>query len=194
MPVPPRSRSSRLKRSLRGVVSRGIAPGKPAVADHARRWPVEGAEEPRSLAVSYLLWAALGIGLCGMHRFYTRRPLTGLLWLFTFGLCGVGQLVDLFLMPDLVKQANQRVLLEDALAALARTERDEMATSLERQLLLLARSAGSQGFTLNDALVDLQLPRSVDSAMVRAEIERLLQAELLDVGNDERGRVIYREP
>jgi hypothetical protein len=30
--------------------------------------------------------------------------------------------------------------------------------------------------------------------MVRAEIERLLQVELLDVGNDERGRVIYREP
>jgi hypothetical protein len=29
---------------------------------------------------------------------------------------------------------------------------------------------------------------------VRAEIERLLQVELLDVGNDERGRVIYREP
>jgi hypothetical protein len=26
------------------------------------------------------------------------------------------------------------------------------------------------------------------------EIERLLSAHLLDVGNDERGRVIYREP
>jgi hypothetical protein len=29
---------------------------------------------------------------------------------------------------------------------------------------------------------------------VRQEIERLLHANLLDVGNDERGRVVYREP
>lgn len=151
-------------------------------------------EEPRTLAVSYLLWGAGALGLCGLQRFYNRRPLTGLLWLFTLGLCGVGQLADLVLIPDLVKQANQRGLLEDALSALAEAEAGEMAMPLERQLLLLARRAGPSGFTLNDALVDLQLPASVDSAMVRAEIERLLQAELLDVGNDERGRVVYREP
>jgi hypothetical protein len=29
---------------------------------------------------------------------------------------------------------------------------------------------------------------------VRGEIERLLGEHLLDVGNDERGRVVYREP
>jgi hypothetical protein len=29
---------------------------------------------------------------------------------------------------------------------------------------------------------------------VRQEIERLMLEELLDVGNDERGRVVYREP
>jgi hypothetical protein len=34
----------------------------------------------------------------------------------------------------------------------------------------------------------------MDSREVRQEIERLLHANLLDVGNDERGRVVYREP
>jgi hypothetical protein len=29
---------------------------------------------------------------------------------------------------------------------------------------------------------------------VSAEIQRLLHEHLLDVGNDERGRVVYREP
>jgi len=29
---------------------------------------------------------------------------------------------------------------------------------------------------------------------VRSEIDRLLLEHLLDVGNDERGRVVYREP
>jgi TM2 domain-containing membrane protein YozV len=152
------------------------------------------AQEPRSLAASYLLWAFCLLGACGLHRFYNRKPASGLLWLLTFGLCGFGQLVDLLLMPQLVRQANDQALLEEALASLPLVEDDPMPMSLERQLLLLARRAGPGGFTLNDALVDLQLPASIDSAMVRAEIEQLLHADLLDVGNDERGRVIYREP
>jgi TM2 domain-containing membrane protein YozV len=146
--------------------------------------------ERRSLAVSYLLWCLALVGVCGLQRFYNRKPLTGLLWLFSFGLCGLGQLVDLLLIPSLVEQANQPLLLAQALAQLE----GEEGPSLERQLLLLARRAGPQGFTLNDALVELELPRSIDSATVSAEIERLLQAQLLDVGNDARGRVVYREP
>jgi hypothetical protein len=110
--------------------------------------------------------------------------------LLTLGLCYLGQLVDLFLIPDLVRQANQPLLLEEALA---RVEASSLPP-IERQLLALARRAGSQGFTLNDALLDLQLPRDADSSVISAEIQRLLEADLLDVGNDERGRVVYREP
>jgi hypothetical protein len=40
----------------------------------------------------------------------------------------------------------------------------------------------------------MELPAGVESRQVRDEIQRLLHAELLDVGNDERGRVIYKEP
>lgn len=189
-----RSWSRSLTRSL-GLSLGGSRKGFPGDTPRGSgRGPGPSLEEPRTLAVSYLLWAAGWVGVCGLQRFYNRRPLSGFLWLVTLGLCGVGQLVDLLLIPDLVKQANQSGLLEEALSALAQAEGEEMAMPLERQLLLLARRAGSQGFTLNDALVDLQLPLSIDSAMVRAEIERLLHADLLDVGNDERGRVVYREP
>lgn len=145
-------------------------------------------QERRSIAVSYLLWCLVLVGVCGMHRFYNRKPLSGLLWLFTGGLCGVGQIIDLFLIPEMVEQAN-RPLLEEALAVV-----DGGVLPIERQLLRLARRAGSSGFTLNDALIELELPQNGDSEMVRTEIERLLHAELLDVGNDERGRVVYREP
>ena len=193
MSFTPRPHSDSLRRSLSRSVAKGL--GRPWRGRFGKaNGPGPLPEEPRTLAVSYLLWGAAVFGVCGLQRFYNRRPLSGLLWLFTLGLCGFGQLADLLLIPDLVKQANQRALLEDALSALAQAEGEEMAVPLERQLLLLARRAGAQGFTLNDALVDLQLPRSIDSGMVRAEIERLLQVELLDVGNDERGRVIYREP
>ncbi len=146
--------------------------------------------ERRSIAVSYLLWCLSLVGVCGLQRFYNRRPITGMLWLFTFGFCYVGQLLDLLLIPDLVQKANQSLLLQDALSA-AESSR---LPSLERQLLQLARRSGHQGFTINDALLDLQLPHGADSEVVYAEIERLLHRQLLDVGNDERGRVIYLEP
>lgn len=142
-------------------------------------------QERRSLALSYLLWCLCLVGVCGLQRFYNRKPLTGLLWLFTLGLCGLGQLIDLVLLPRLVAQANRSLLAELPI---------DGGMAMERQLLALARRSGSEGFTLNDAVLELQLPPDADSASVRAEIQRLLHSELLDVGNDKRGRVVYREP
>lgn len=112
------------------------------------------AAERRSVALSYLLWCTCLVGLCGLPRFYNRKPLSGTLWLLTFGLCGIGQLLDLVLVPDMVRQANQSLLLEEALAG-----SDTAAyPPIERQLLQLARRAGKAGFTLNDALLELHLP------------------------------------
>jgi TM2 domain-containing membrane protein YozV len=60
--------------------------------------------------MAYLLWALGWFGFCGIHRFYVGKPLTGLLWFFTGGLCLVGQIVDAFLIPGMVEQANHRFL------------------------------------------------------------------------------------
>jgi TM2 domain-containing membrane protein YozV len=182
----PRPRPASLRGFLRGSIRRSPVGGQ--------RLQALTPQEPRSLGTSYLLWACCLLGMCGLHRFYNRRPISGLLWLFSFGLCGIGQLIDLLQLPQLVRWANEQTLLEEAFASLNLGDVEAMPVSLERQLLQLARRTGRSGFTLNDALLDLQLPASIDSAIVREEIERLLHAELLDVGNDERGRVIYREP
>ncbi|MEO5324946.1 TM2 domain-containing protein [Mesorhizobium sp. CC13] len=56
--------------------------------------------------VAFLLWCLGFVGLCGLHRFYVGRPGTGILWLLTLGLLGIGQLVDLFLLGSMVRQAN----------------------------------------------------------------------------------------
>lgn len=61
--------------------------------------------DTHSLAVGYIAWLA---GMFGAHRFYYGHQLTGTLWFFTGGLCGIGWLVDLFLMPSLDASADRR--------------------------------------------------------------------------------------
>ena len=62
-----------------------------------------------SNGMAYLLWLLCFFGLCGIHRFYLGRPLTGLLWLFTGGLLFIGQFIDLFLIPGMVDGENRKV-------------------------------------------------------------------------------------
>ncbi|MEB3210038.1 MAG: NINE protein [Leptolyngbyaceae bacterium] len=59
---------------------------------------------------SYLLWMLVFLGFAGIHRLYNRKFFTGILWLLTFGLLGVGQLVDLFVIPGMVDEYNARLM------------------------------------------------------------------------------------
>ncbi|MCE2837693.1 MAG: NINE protein [Cyanobium sp. 49614_E6] len=153
--------------------------------------------ERRSVGLAYVLWAMaflaipLGLpGLHGLHRFYCSKPRSGALWLVSFGLLGIGQLIDLFLIPGMVEKANQDLLLQQP-----RAQPDlPVLPSLEKQLLQLARQRTPGGFTLNDALLEVDLLPGQSSASITKEIQRLLEADLLHVGNDERGRVVYLEP
>jgi TM2 domain-containing membrane protein YozV len=60
----------------------------------------------KTASAAFVFWLLGFVGLCGLHRFYVGRNWTGLLWLFTFGLLGVGQLFDLFFLGSMVRQAN----------------------------------------------------------------------------------------
>jgi hypothetical protein len=44
--------------------------------------------------------------LAGVHRLYSGKYLTGLVWLFTLGFLGIGQLIDLLLIPGMIKEKN----------------------------------------------------------------------------------------
>ena len=58
----------------------------------------------RSVLVAYLLW--LFWGFFGAHKLYVGKPLVALLYFFTWGLLGVGWLIDLFTIPGQVTWCN----------------------------------------------------------------------------------------
>jgi TM2 domain-containing membrane protein YozV len=58
-----------------------------------------------SLIIGYLLWI---FGFTGAHRFYFGKPISGTIWFFTFGLFGIGWLIDVFLIPFMASGAKQR--------------------------------------------------------------------------------------
>ncbi len=57
------------------------------------------------ISVGYILWV---FGFTGSHRFYYGKQITGTIWFFTFGLLGIGWLIDVFLIPSMDRQANYR--------------------------------------------------------------------------------------
>ena len=162
--------------------------------------------------MAYLLWVPSLFGCAGLHRFYTGRWLTGVIWLLTGGLFFIGTFIDLFRIPGHVAAFNRNLALDElipdaginnilvidaqptldreASTAQPRNTTGNNKVSTEQRLLALARERGAKGFTFNDAVLDLELP----SAVLRPELERLLDQLMLEVGNDSEGRVVYREP
>ena len=65
--------------------------------------------------IAYLLWFLCLLGVCGAHRFYVGEIGWGVVYLVTFGFCGVGQFIDLFTIPGMVRRRNlvDRALSED---------------------------------------------------------------------------------
>ncbi len=57
-------------------------------------------------SVAWLLSLA-PLGLLGLHRIYMGKILTGLLWMFTGGLLGLGLIYDLFTLNEQVDELNR---------------------------------------------------------------------------------------
>ena len=62
-------------------------------------------EDTHLKSIGYVLWL---FGFTGAHRFYFGKPVSGTIWFLTLGLCGIGWLIDLFLIPSMYRQAALR--------------------------------------------------------------------------------------
>ena len=74
----------------------------------------------KSSGIAFVLWLPCLVGVCGLHRFYLGRYVTGVLWLLTFGCLGLGQFIDLFLINGMVRNTNEDAALSEAYTAVVR--------------------------------------------------------------------------
>lgn len=63
---------------------------------------------PFNYNISWVLLTFLGI--FGVHRFYLKRWISGIIWLLTAGLFTLGWLYDLWCLNQLVSESNEKSL------------------------------------------------------------------------------------
>ena len=151
---------------------------------------------------AYLLWVLCFFGICGLHRFYAGQIVWGIVYLCTFGLFGIGQLIDLVLVPGMVKARNDQLRRkyltewsEDGLVIPILMDRNLVAAQAVAQpkedpMQQLLKAAHTNGGKLSKAQVALHT--GLSSEQVEALIQDALRSGYADVTNDpESGAVRY---
>lgn len=60
----------------------------------------------KQASTAYILCALGFLGIGGIHRFYLNRAGTGLVYFFTYGIFGIGTVVDMFSIQKMVDEEN----------------------------------------------------------------------------------------
>lgn len=146
--------------------------------------------------LAYALWCMIFVGLGGLHRIYLGKYGTGILWLLTGGLFGIGQLVDVFRMKRLVLDSNVRDghlphprVAERLVSAEASIPRLEAASPSLRQRLVEAALAHGGAISVTQGVAETGLTFEE----VEHELRELVATGYVDVDNaPHTGVVIYR--
>ena len=150
-------------------------------------------------SIAYMLWAACFLGVCGLQRLYSGKIGTGLLYLFTFGLFGIGQFVDLFLIPGMIEDANNRLLVGQAAqgrlaaaggAGLPVLKRQPRTT--EEMQVALVQAAEKHGGKLTIAEAVAETGRGFQE--VKRQLDGMAINGFIELDSDEAGSTFYRFP
>lgn len=131
-----------------------------------------------NVGLAYLFWCLWLFGLGGIHRFYTGNFGTGILYLFTWGLFGFGQVIDLILIPGMVNKRNTYLLGLHHEQQVLVTPKKRTTSSMQK-LLRAAQANGGQLSAAQAAIFTELEPDEVDALLREA-----IKAGYADIHND----------
>ena len=148
---------------------------------------------------AYILWALGAMGLCGLQRFYVGKIGTGFLYLFTFGLCGIGQIVDAFLIPGMVNAHNAELALEgvDPVmlgrgGAVALLGGRRIPRTTEEFQVALVQAAGKNGGKLTTSEAVAETGRGFKD--VKQQLDDMVVNGYIEMDSDDQGNEYYHFP
>ncbi|MEB3338345.1 MAG: NINE protein [Leptolyngbyaceae bacterium] len=146
------------------------------------------------VSTAYILWCFFF--LPGLHRFYNGKIASGLLWFCTGGLLGIGQFIDLFLIPNMVEEHNilyqarhglspAGVPLQPAIVAerVVKPTRDQL-------MVKLTQAAAKRGgkLSVTQAVMDTE----ITFAEAESTLKEMLKTGYVAIENDpQTGVVVY---
>lgn len=66
-------------------------------------------KQQKDAGIAYLLWLLSIFGIAGIYYFYLDRPVKGIIWLLTFGIFGIGVIIDIFTLGNEVERQNLKI-------------------------------------------------------------------------------------
>jgi TM2 domain-containing membrane protein YozV len=141
---------------------------------------------------AYALWCFSFLGICGVQRLYAGKIGTGLIYFFTFGLFGIGQLLDLIFIPSMIDLRNAKLQRQQRRSDYSEPTIDRNLDTIPperfptivpippmQKLLQIAKEHGGQ---LSKAQVALYM--DLEPNEVQKLLDTALRAEYADVVND----------
>jgi len=157
-----------------------------------------------NLGIAYLLWALSFFGAAGFHRFYLGKIPTGILWLLTGGMAGVGAIYDFFTLPGQVREANiRKAITEDTYRqsinshqpwrnisdGQTRLIRDREKEPVERVILKVAKA--NKGIL---TVSELALSADISVEEARRDLDAMVSKGFAELRVRQSGTLVYAIP
>ena len=146
-----------------------------------------------STGIAYLLWFVGGA--LGLHRFYLGKFGTGILYLVTGGVAGLGCIYDLFTLPRQVREANLETRYRRALdygdrfgdgRENVRKITDSSRETIERVILRTAKKNNGIA-TPSEVALEGNIP--IDAA--KKHLEKLVSEGFAEMRVSKSGTIVY---
>jgi hypothetical protein len=153
-----------------------------------------------SVPIAYLLWFVSGFGCLGLHRLYLGKIPSGILWMCSAGLFGLGSIYDFFTLPRQVAEANllraarYGVTIHPTVISMPHPveEHNRQRNAPEPLELVILRLARQRRGVVTPGEAALEAKVSLDEA--KRELERLLKQGHAELRVRKSGVLVYTFP